>query len=69
MTIFPTQGYQQAQPQSLPPVTQPGISLKAVIWGDGRAHLICFLSFSDYCPVLCDVQRVKIIASYVCPVL
>ena len=59
MSIFPTQGHQQAQPQSLPPATQPGDSLKAIIWDNSRAHLICFLSFKDYCPLLYDVQCLK----------
>lgn len=33
-----------------------GDSLKAILWGKQKAHLICFPYFRNYCPSLPDLQ-------------
>lgn len=34
-------------------------SVWAVIWGNNKAQLICFLCPADHCPLLFDVQRLQ----------
>lgn len=50
-SISPTWGDQQTQPGSFLPATQSGNSLRAVIWGNCRAHCMHFLSLRDHCPL------------------
>lgn len=35
-------------------------ALQAVTWGNGRAHIACFLSPRSHCPSLPDVQHLEI---------
>ena len=39
-----------------PPGAQPGKSLKAVSWANGRTDLVCFSSLRGCCPLLPDFQ-------------
>lgn len=43
----------------LPPCNMSWKLSQAISWGNHRAHLICFLSLRDHCPLLSDVHHLE----------
>lgn len=54
--------------QLRPPLCTVLEIFKAVSWNNHRAHLICFPTLRDHCPVLSDVQCLKTILSDILPI-
>lgn len=51
------------------PALQPGNFLKALSWGNSRAHFVSFHSLRGCWPVLPHVQCLKTVALYLCSLL